>query len=71
MSWTVSRLTVTMVAAASGGERLTLDDLVVGKVQVEQEEHVQHRYSPTEEEARSPAHCAGQQSRHLTGSTNT
>lgn len=46
---------------------LTLYDLVIGEVQVEQEEHVQQRQSPTEEETRSLTHRPGQQCRHLRG----
>lgn len=49
------------------GERLTLDDLVVGEVQVEQEEHVEQSQSPTEEETRGLTHRTGQQSCDLTG----
>ncbi len=46
---------------------LTFDDLVVGEVKVEQEEHVEERQSPTEEETRSLTDCTRQQSRYLTG----
>lgn len=50
-----------------GGKYRTFDDLVVGEVQVEQEQHVQQRQSPTEQQARSLTHSAGQQNRHLIG----
>lgn len=42
------------------GERLTLDNLVVGEVQVEQEEHVEQSQSSTEEETRGLTHRTGQ-----------
>lgn len=39
---------------------LTLNDLVVGEVQVEQEQHVQQSQSPTEQQARGLTNRAGQ-----------
>lgn len=52
---------------AGDGKDRTLDDLVVGEVQVEQEQHVQQSQSPTEQQARSLTNRAGQQNRHLVG----
>lgn len=49
------------------GKYRTLDNLVVGEVQVEQEQHVQQSQSPAEQQPRGLAHCAGQQNRHLMG----
>lgn len=46
---------------------LTFYNLVVGKVKVEQEEHMEDRQSPAEKETRSLTHCPGQQSGYLTG----
>lgn len=45
---------------------LTFYDLVVGEVKVEQEEHVEERHCPTEEETRSLTDRPRQQSRYLT-----
>lgn len=45
---------------ADDGEYRTLDDLVVGEVQVEQEQHVQQSQSPTEQQSWSLTHRAGQ-----------
>lgn len=42
------------------GKYRTLDNLVVGEVQVQQEQHVQQSESPTEQQARSLTHSAGQ-----------
>lgn len=46
---------------------LTLHHLVVGEVQVGEEEHVEQSQSPTEEEPGSLAHGPGQQRRNLQG----
>lgn len=50
--------------------RRTLDDLVVGEVQVEQEKHVEQSQSPTEQQTRSLAHRPGQQNCHLNQRTH-
>lgn len=52
------------------GKCRTLDDLVVGEVQVEQEQHVQQSQSPTEQQAGSLTHRARQENCHLTGGPN-
>lgn len=48
-------------------DHLTFNNLVVGKVKVEQEEHVEQSQCPTEEQTRGLTHCSGQQSRNLRG----
>lgn len=46
---------------------LTLHHLVVGEVQVGEEQHVEQSQSPAEEEPRSLTHGPGQQGRNLQG----
>lgn len=52
------------------GEWPTFNNAVVGEVQVEQEEHVQQRQRPAEQQPRSLTHSPGQQRRHLQASTH-